>query len=165
MKDYKYYVEKLELLPHVEGGFYRQTYLTDEKVTLEDGRVRHLSSSILFLLTASNPSHFHRLKSDEIWFYHGGSSLTVHILTEEGKYKKVSLGFGEGEVLQYTVPKGAIFGSTVESSNKDDFSIVSCVVSPAFSFEDFELFTKKELLEKYPDEKEIIDKLAYEKLS
>lgn len=164
MKDYKHYVEKLNLNPHEEGGYYKETYLAKETIQLEDGRIRNLSSNILFLLTASNPSHFHRLKADELWFYHAGHSLTIHMLHPEGNYEEVHLGLGEGEHLQYTVPKGVIFGSSVKSMNKDDFSIVGCVVTPAFHYDDFELFTQQELLEKYPNEKEIIQKLAYEEL-
>lgn len=163
MKDYKYYVEKLKLISHPEGGYYRETYLADETIILQDGRVRNLASNILFLLTASNPSNFHRLKSDEIWFYHAGHSLTVHMLHPNGDYEKVNLGLGEDEVVQYTVPKGVIFGSTVNSNNADDFSLVGCVVTPAFDFEDFELFTRSELLNKYPKHREIVEKLTVEK--
>lgn len=161
MKSYQDYIKELNLLPHQEGGYYRQTYLADEFIKLKDGRKRNLSSSIIFLLTTKNPSHFHRLKSDELWFYHSGKSLTLHLLYDDGKYEKVKLGLQLGECLQYTVPKGVIFGSTVEGED-NDFSLVSCVVTPAFSFDDFELFTQKQLLEKYPKEKDIIKKLAYE---
>lgn len=162
MKDYKYYVENLQLITHPEGGYYKETYLAEETITLEDGRVRNLSSNILFLLTASNPSNFHRLKSDEIWFYHAGHPLTIHMLYPNGNYEKVNLGLGDGEVVQYTVPKGVIFGSTVNSNKADDFSLVGCVVTPAFSFEDFELFTREELLTQYPEHIEIIKKLTLE---
>lgn len=68
MKDYKYYIKKLGLKEHSEGGYFKETYLSNENITLSDGRVRNLVSNILFLLTASNPSHFHRLTSDELWF-------------------------------------------------------------------------------------------------
>lgn len=160
MRDYNYYVEKFNLKEHPEGGFYKETYLTEETITLEDGRIRQLASNIIFLLTATNPSHFHRLKADEIWFYHTGKSLTVHMLTPQGEYKAINLGLGDNEYLQYTVPKGTIFGSTVEG-NKDDFSVVSCVVSPAFHYDDFELFTQQQLLKDYPENRDIIEKLAY----
>ncbi|MBF0713413.1 cupin domain-containing protein [Gemella sp. GH3] len=159
-KDYKFYIDNLGLQEHQEGGYYKETYLSDEKIKLEDGRVRSLSSNILFLLTANNPSRFHRLKSDELWFYHTGKSLTIHMIFPSGEYHKVKLGRGAGELFQYTVPKGVIFGSTV-CGEGDDFSLVGCVVTPAFHYDDFELFTQEELLDIYPDSKNIIEKLTY----
>ena len=153
------YVTKYGLQAHPEGGFYKETYLAKEEIILPDGRKRKLASNILFLLTATNPSHFHRLKADELWFYHGGKSLVIHMLLPTGEYKTVTLGLGSDEVLQYTVPAGVIFGSTV-SGTGDDFSLVGCVVTPAFHFADFELFTKEQLLNLYPNEEEIITKLT-----
>ncbi|WP_371741355.1 cupin domain-containing protein [Gemella sp. zg-570] len=89
MKDYKYYVEKLKLEKHSEGGYFKETYISEEKIKLADGRDRNLMSNILFLLTASNPSHFHRLKSDELCFYHGGKSLTIHMIFPNGRYEEI----------------------------------------------------------------------------
>ncbi|WP_371741356.1 cupin domain-containing protein [Gemella sp. zg-570] len=66
--------------------------------------------------------------------------------------------------MQYTVPKGVIFASSVKSKNPDDFAIVACVVTPAFTYEDFELFTQAELIKDYPEHTEIIKKLAYKSL-
>lgn len=162
-KNYKFYVDSLGLQEHREGGYYKETYLSKEQIKLDDGRIRNLTSNILFLLTANNPSHFHRLKSDELWFYHAGRPLTIHMLFPDGDYHSVTLGDGVDELFQYTVPKGVIFGSTV-CGEGDDFSIVGCVVTPAFHYDDFELFTQAELLKIYPKEKNIIEKLAYKNL-
>jgi uncharacterized protein len=109
-------------------------------------------------------SHFHRLKSDELWYYHAGSPLTIHIINENGEYEEVKLGLNldNGEVPQALVPKNSIFGSSV--MDKDTFSLVGCMVSPGFEFQDFEMFTQAELLSKYPRYKEVIMKLAYEVL-
>lgn len=159
MSNYKEYVEKYNLQAHPEGGFYKETYLAENKVTLDDGRVRNLSSNILFLLTANNPSNFHRLLADELWFYHGGNSLVIHMLLPTGEYKQVALGLGEDEVVQYTVPAGVIFGSTVKGEG-EDFSLVGCVVTPAFHFDDFQLFTAEELIKQYPNEEKIIRELT-----
>ncbi|MBF0779859.1 MULTISPECIES: cupin domain-containing protein [unclassified Granulicatella] len=154
------WINRLHLEPHPEGGYFKQTYKSLETTQLSDGRLRFLSSSILFLLTSSNPSHFHRLKSDEIWYYHHGHPLTIHLLHPNGTYQQVILGLDHH--LQYKVPKGTIFGSTVNSTNPDDFAIVSCSVTPAFEYADFELFTKEQLYALYPNHAEIINTLTYD---
>ena len=169
MKNYNlnYYIEKLGLLPHPEGGYYKQTFhstetTSDQELSVSFEGKRKLYTSIYFLLTSNNISHFHRLKSDELWYFHGGSSLTIHIIDEQGNYmeKKLGLDLDNGEVPQVLVPKNCIFGSSC--SDEDSFSLVGCMVSPGFEFTDFELFTQSELLEKYPQHKEIILKMAYE---
>ncbi len=150
-------INKLELLPHPEGGFYRETYRSDQSVSKLD---RHLMTVIYFLLTSENVSKFHRIKSDEIWFFHAGSPLIVHTLDEYDGHRQHLLGldFQAGEYPQVLVPKNTIFGSTVKQENA--FSLVSCTVSPGFSFEDFELFGRDELLKNYPNASDIIWQLT-----
>ena len=109
MKTKEEWIEELALEPHVEGGYFRQTYKAIETVELPDGRIRSLSTSILFLLTNQNPSHFHLLSSDEIWYYHFGHALTVHMIHPNGTYEAVEIGPGEGQKLQFTVPAGVVF--------------------------------------------------------
>jgi predicted cupin superfamily sugar epimerase len=86
------------------------------------------------------------------------------VIDENGKYQEVKLGMNldAGEVPQFLVKKNSIFGSSV--SENDTCSLVGCMVSPGFEFQDFELFTQEELLRKYPQHKEIILKLAYQQL-
>lgn len=165
----KDWVEALGLEAHPEGGFYKQTYVSSESITDNELRVsfdgkRKLYSSIYFLLTDKNISHFHRLKSDELWYFHGGNSLTVHMITEAGVYvqQKLGLNIEGGERPQILVPKNSIFGSSVDST--DSYALVGCMVSPGFEFKDFEMFTQSELMEKYPEHEEIIQKMAYEVL-
>ncbi|WP_066304608.1 cupin domain-containing protein [Bacillus sp. FJAT-29814] len=168
-RDVNFWVNKLGLEPHPEGGFFKQTFVSGEQVTDEELSVqfegrRKLYTSIYFLLTSENVSHFHRLKSDELWYFHAGSSLTIHVIHETGEYEEMKLGLNVdgGEVLQALVPKNAIFGSSVSEPNT--YSIVGCMVSPGFEYQDFELFTQAELLTKYPQHKDIILKLAYENI-
>lgn len=164
-----YWVSKLGLLPHPEGGYYKRTFeseerTSDEELTVDFDGKRKLYTSIYFLLTTNDVSHFHRLKSDELWYYHAGSPLTIHIIHGNGEYEEIKLGMNldNGEVLQALVPKNSIFGSSV--TEKDACSLVGCMVSPGFEFQDFELFTQAELLAQYPSHKEIIMKLAYEEI-
>ena len=149
-------IEKLELLPHPEGGFYSETYRSDMLIPSLN---RQLMTSIYFLLTSDNVSKFHRIKSDEIWFFHEGSSLIVHTLSEEGhKENRVGLNLLQGETPQFLVEKETIFGSTV--AEEDSYSLVSCIVAPGFDFQDFELFTKEQLEVLFPENKKIISRLT-----
>lgn len=154
----KQLVEVLQLLPHPEGGFYKETYRSIDLVKTPSGE-RNICTVIYFLLTSENVSKFHRIKSDEHWFWHEGSPLTIHVL-EEGIHQKLLLGpiSESGSTPQQLVPAGKIFGSTVDKPN--NYSLVSCVVAPGFDFMDFELFTKDQLAELYPDSLEIIKKLT-----
>lgn len=61
-------VKSLNLLPHPEGGFYKETFRSVEGIETEQGE-RNLCTSIFFLLTSKNVSRFHRIKSDELWFF------------------------------------------------------------------------------------------------
>ena len=82
------------------------------------------------------------------------------MITAEGDYQQVTLGTDveQGQVLQAVVPKGTIFGSTVEDS--DSYSLVSCMVSPGFEYDDFELFKRADLPNQYPDYADIIHRLT-----
>lgn len=152
-------VESLNLLPHPEGGFYKETYRSEVGIKTEH-RERNLCTSIFFLLTSENVSRFHRIKSDELWFFHEGSPLTVHTLSENG-YKSLSLGLPDSNpdlLPQQLVKANTIFGSTVDK--QDSYSLVSCVVAPGFDFRDFELFEAKDLLPHFPQSAEIIRRLT-----
>jgi hypothetical protein len=159
-------ISNLGLVSHPEGGYYKNTFESKERISDNELSVnfegqRKLYTSIYFLLTSEEVSHFHRLKSDELWYFHAGSPLTIHIIHENGEYEEIKLGMNleKGEVPQALVPKNSIFGSSV--LEKDTYSLVGCMVSPGFEFKDFELFTQDELLLNYPQHEEIILKLAY----
>lgn len=147
----QYWIDKLDLLPHPEGGYYHQTDLSGIKY---ENTGLPLYTNIYFLLRADNPSHFHQLTSDELWFFHDGEPLTVHELHPDGSYTSTELG---QEKLHYTVKAGSIFGSTV----KQGYALVSCTVVPGFDFANFKLFTQAELLKSHPDHETIIKQLAY----
>jgi uncharacterized protein len=151
-------VKTLGMKAHPEGGFYSETYRSDSEIESENG-IRKLITSIFFLLRSEDVSHFHRIKSDELWFWHEGSPLSVHLLGENG-HEILHLGpvAGEGSLPQHLVKADTIFGSTVDQA--DSYSLVSCVVAPGFDFRDFELFQAKDLLPLFPEASEIIQKLT-----
>lgn len=149
------FIKNLDMTAHPEGGFYKEGFASEQKI----GELRKLWTSIYFLLRDGEVSNFHRLKSDEMWYYHAGASLTIYMINEEGKLitEELGLDIEHGEKPQVLVPKGYIFGSAM---NKEGYSLVGCMVSPGFNFEDFELFQREELLQKYPEYKEEIFKLT-----
>jgi predicted cupin superfamily sugar epimerase/GNAT superfamily N-acetyltransferase len=124
---------------HPEGGWYRQTWASPEPVRLPDGRERATATLIYFLLPAGECSAWHRVSSDELWLAHQGRVLLelggggAHPSTTES----VVLGadVAAGERPQLLVP-GGVWQRTVPG---DADALVSCVVSPGFDFEDFEL--------------------------
>lgn len=156
MKTAEYYIEKLEMQPHIEGGYFKESFLS-ESFANEN---KKLWSSIYFLLRTGEVSNFHRLKSDELWYYHAGESLTIYMITPDGDLitKQLGINIQNGEYPQVLVPKGYIFGSAM---NNDGFALVGCMVSPAFEYNDFELFKRDELLNLYPEHQSIISKLTH----
>jgi predicted cupin superfamily sugar epimerase len=149
-------VAKLDLKPHPEGGFYAETYRSQINIP---GMDRQLMTSIYFLLTDTNCSRFHRIRSDEAWYFHEGSGLTVHEL-HNGTYSKTKLGsVGNKDCKPFhVVQAGSIFGSSVDE--KDGFALVSCAVAPGFDFRDFELFTYDQLAPEFPEFADIIRRLT-----
>lgn len=152
------WAKALNMQKHPEGGYFAETQRSNHIIKSNKGNDVPLYTSIYFILEDTNPSNFHRIASDEIWYFHDGNPLTVHCIFPDGTYTATKLGKNpeNGEVLQYTVPKGAIFGSSVDQG----FALVGCMVSPGFIFEEFELFKYDELVKDYPQHKKIIKKLT-----
>lgn len=161
MNKSKIYIETLNLLSHPEGGFYAETYECPMTYTAPKGN-RPLSTSIYFLLENSNVSHFHQLDADEMWYFHDGAPLDVYMIMPDGKLVIETLGLNllDGERPQILVPAGAIFGSCLNAPANGAFSLVGCMVSYGFHFEDFKLFSREELLNLYPMHEEAIVKLT-----
>lgn len=159
-------VNRNGLKPHPEGGFFKETYRSTTKVAVElpDGslNVRTASTAIMFLISNTNVSRLHRIKSDEIWHFYGGSALiVVELDTETLELKSTLIGadFLNGESVQYTVPAGKWFGCYTDGP----YSLVGCTVAPGFEFEDFELASSAHLRGIFRDNTEallVIDKLC-----
>jgi len=160
MSDINKIIDHYKMEAHPEGGWYKETYRSETNTHIKDLGERSLMTSIYFLLESHQTSNFHVIKSDELWFYHSGSALTVHCIYPNGEYEKLHIGpdFEQGQTFQALVPKGTIFGSTVDEPNT--FSMVGCTVAPGFDFNDFKLFERHELLMLHPEHKEIIERLT-----
>ncbi len=155
-----YLIESLQLQPHPEGGYYKETYRCSKQMSVE-GKIRNISTAIYFLLENDNKSHFHRINSDEFWFFHQGESLEI-LLIENNQLKTINLGNNiiEGEVPQTVVPANTWFASRVKNSM--GYSLVSCTVAPGFDFADFEMAKKTELLKEFPTLNNIIELMTLE---
>lgn len=157
----QYWIDKLGLIKHPEGGYYKEIYrsseiISNQELSVKYDGLRNLASSIYFLLTSNDVSHFHRLRSDEIWYHHAGSALTIYMIAQDGKLTESKLGTNgtQGEIPQVIIPRGSIFGALVNQNNS--FALIGCMVSPGFDFQDFELLSGAELRQKYPQHEKTI---------
>jgi predicted cupin superfamily sugar epimerase len=134
------YVDRLKMLPHPEGGFYKEIFRSNQTINFPNFEgERSLCTSIYFLLEKGQTSALHRIKSDELWYFHDGQTLEIIELDEEGNEKITKLGKNllKGETLQHVVPAGTWFGARLATDS--EFCLVGCQVSPGFDFRDFEL--------------------------
>lgn len=158
MKTAQDWIDELGLLPHPEGGFYKETYRATDSVN-----ERAISTGIYFLLRAEDISHFHRIDADEMWHFYAGAPLTVHMISPAGDYDVIKLGtdIKAGQSPQGVVPKHVWFGAALDKAAPPDaYSLVGCTVSPGFEFSYFELAARDKMLKEFPQHTEIIKKLT-----
>lgn len=154
-------VEDLELLPHPEGGFYKESYRAQERFS-EQGDFpaqRSHATGIYFLLFDEVYSSFHRIKSDEMWHFYEGGALEVIEITPSGEL--ITTELGRNGVYQYVVKAGHWFASRVKDGN--GYALVGCTVSPGFDFQDFEL-ADKGLAELFPRHQGLINSLLVKEI-
>lgn len=159
--DAQAYIRHLNLLPHPEGGYYKETYRSNSEQDFEGFKgLRNYATGIYFLIEKNNFSAFHKIKSDEMWHFYGGDALEVIEITPAGELKITEIGsdLKSGQHLQYVVPAGNWFGSRVKKGG--EFSLVGCTVSPGFDFTDFEMADRKDLSDRFPQHLQIISELT-----
>ena len=154
-------IRTLGLAAHPEGGYFRETYRSAESVAPDalPGRyagARSFSTSIYFLLTGDQRSAFHRLQSDELWHYHLGDAVTVHLLHDDGRHETIVVGpdLAAGERPLAVIPAGVWFGAKVNRT--DGYVLLGCTVAPGFDFADFELARRDPLTAAFPHHAELI---------
>lgn len=135
-------VQLHNLLPHPEGGFYKETHRSE------------FSTGIFYLLTKGQKSSFHKIKSDEMWHFYNGDSLSIIEITIDGKIKETLL---DKNNVQYVVPANVWFGAYLPDGS--EYAFTGCTVAPAFHFSDFEIGNKSDLLKEFPGARNMIDKL------
>jgi uncharacterized protein len=157
----KFWIDKLGLARHIEGGYYKQIYVSNKQCLEHDNR--NLATCIFYLLDGKDYSAFHKINGDEIWHFFIGSSLTIYMINEKNselKIEKLGPNLNNEEKLQLIITEGNWFAAEV--NDKSSFTLVGCTVIPGFDFKNFELATKKSLLLKFPSCKNIIEKLSKE---
>jgi uncharacterized protein len=159
----KYYIQKLQLQKHPEGGYYREIYRADEMFYIDLPKKsfkRNVSTSIYFLLEGSQVSKFHRLRSDELWHFYDGSSVKIYLIDEKGRLDETILGkkIADGEVFQTVIKKNNWFAAEV--LNKRSYALIGCTVAPGFDFSDFELAERKNLIDNFSKHAELIKRFT-----
>jgi predicted cupin superfamily sugar epimerase len=179
--------DSLGLEPHPEGGYCLETYRAAQTLRTPRGE-RPASTAILFLVTAESVSRLHRLSSDELWVYQGGLPLELVTIAPDGALLRRVLGDLDEAVCdldpdrpataespaglpqgfdwlpQALVPAGSWQGARLVGGphlpGDCAWALVSCVVTPGFVFEDFEMGDRDTLVAEYPQHAELIGELA-----
>ena len=127
-------IDTLGLVPHPEGGWYAETWRAPEPV----GGGRPASSAIVYLLQAGERSHWHRVDADEIWQFAAGGPLELRVWAGgDAAIETIRLSgdIASGDAPQAVVPAGAWQAARPLGA----WTLVGCIVAPAFEFEGFEL--------------------------
>lgn len=158
-------IQRLGLLPHPEGGYYREMYRSPDTIPATAlparyGHARSICTAIYFLLTGDTFSAFHRLRSDEFWFYHCGCAIKLFMIHPDGNMEEQLVGsdLAAGERPQVLIRAGTWFAAKI--TEPDGFTLISCTVSPGFDFADFELADRASLVKSFPQHQSIIQSLT-----
>ena len=142
-------IRRLDLRPHPEGGFYRETFRSPLVLTLPDGRRRSAATAIHYLLPSGARSAWHRVASDEIWHHYDGGALRLY-----------RLGLAPVR-LDATQPQAVVPAGVWQAAETEDGAVlVGCTVAPGFDFEDFELGSADTLTAEFPADAELIHRLC-----
>jgi hypothetical protein len=150
-----YWIEKLKLIKHPEGGAFCETYRSSLKIERQNlqGNFkgdRNISTSIYFLLQKDEFSAFHRIASDELWHFYFGDALTIfEIDAGSGDLitNKLGSNFDNGETFQTVIKAGNWFASKTTKN----YSLVGCTVA---------LAERKKLIANYPQHSDLIISLT-----
>ena len=152
-------IEVLELEPlPVEGGLFRQTYISSESIQKEHLPHRYstdkpFGTAIYYLLTSDSNSFsaLHKLPTDEIWHFYLGDPVELFELHPDGSSQKLVLGheITQGQMVQHVVPAGVWQGSRVIEGG--EFALLGTTMSPGFMPDDYLGGNRMELIERYPD--------------
>lgn len=165
MNDLTTIIKTLDLKPHPEGGYFKETYRSQAVISANElgeeyGDERHFSTCIYYLLTSDGFSAFHKIKQDEAWHFYQGSAIELHQISAIGKYEKFIIGsdIAQGQLPQLIVPGDHWFAARVINPNQ--FSLLGCTVAPGFDFRDFVLADRQFLIADFPQHQDIITQLT-----
>jgi predicted cupin superfamily sugar epimerase len=146
-------IERLGLIPHPEGGYFREVFRSPAAVVhpaAGPGATRAAMTSIYYLLEAGDFSAWHRVRSDEAWCLLAGGPLELHLLQPSGASQAVVLGTDlvAGQQPQAIAPAG--WWQAASPAGGAPFALSACIVAPGFDDADFEMADRKELAAQYP---------------
>lgn len=151
-------IQALGLEPHVEGGYFRQTFQADHRQHLDTDRGRRFTlTSIYYLLTRAYPiGHWHQNRSDIMHYHHLGAPLTYYMINPDGTLETAVLGPDpkQGHCLQLSVRGGVWKASHLMGG---EYGLIGEAVVPGFDFEDMVLGKRDELLERFPQHRTLIE--------
>ena len=154
MDDIQALIDNLLLKPHPEGGFYKEIHRSDTIVSvLKRSTTKTAYTSIYYLLSGNDFSAWHRIQSDETWYFHLGCDVLIHLFDESELLRTIELGFAS-QNFQTTIPAHTWFAA--KPVNKNAFCLVSCAVAPGFEFNDFEIAKRADLLKEFGNSAESI---------
>jgi predicted cupin superfamily sugar epimerase len=163
--DVSYWIDKLQLAQHIEGGAFREVYRSElilprQALPLFFQGDRTASTSIYFLLAEGQFSAFHRIASDEGWHFYYGDPLLIYEIGHNGRLITHRLGNDpeKEETFQAVVKAGSWFASVPAPGSA--YSLVGCTVAPGFDFADFELAERETLAGQYPEHAGLIRTLT-----
>jgi uncharacterized protein len=165
IKDADFLVDYLELEPHPEGGYFKETYRSKDVIpqsalgaAFSEDHV--FSTAIYFLLKSGQVSKFHKIKQDEMWHFYFGSPLRVLFLEDNGNIEEFTLSpeIKSGHVFQALMPANTWIAAY--PLEEDSFTLVGCTVSPGFEFSDFTMADRDEMIKKFPQHRELIKNLT-----
>lgn len=141
-------IDALNLALHPEGGYYRETYRSNEFIRRSNGDKHSAGTGIYFLLPQNVCTNWHRVSSDELWHFYRGDQLVLEIIDGNERFHRRFLNDNpDGEIiLQELVPKNC----WQRAYSTGRYSLCGCTVSPGFEFEDFEMTEADELASHYP---------------
>ncbi|MCH8330684.1 MAG: cupin domain-containing protein, partial [Bacteroidetes bacterium] len=139
MRSAEYWIDKLKLEPHPEGGYFGSVYRSDiiiQHNSLPQGfhGDRPIASSIYYLLRRTDCSRFHRLQSDELWHFYDGNTLVIYTFDPQSNYEERELGIEEG-IPQLTIRNKCWMAAKLKDPGPENYILVGCTVSPGFDFE------------------------------
>jgi len=154
-----YWIKHLNLQPHPEGGYYREVFRSENEIVRSNSvELKQACTSIYYLLEGSDFSGFHRIASDELWYFHKGAPLLIHAIEENGGYTVHELSDSPAGSLSIAIKAGLWFAAEIPS--KSGFTLVSCAVAPGFEFSEFEMADKERLILSYPQHTEVLVRLC-----
>ncbi|WP_164019196.1 cupin domain-containing protein [Pyxidicoccus trucidator] len=150
-------VRRLGLVPHPEGGFYKETYRAALAVKTPRG-VRSAGTAIYYLLPRGSFAAWHRVTSDEVWHFYDGHPLELLLVGAGGQVERVVLGrdVTRGERPQVVVHAGVLQAAVP----RGEYALVGCTVAPGFDFADWEMPSAESLVALYPEQAELMRRLA-----